>query len=342
MDNRFAYRLIGACPASRKAANGQDYAAMVRSTCDWAERDGWDALLIYTSNGLADPWSIAQFMLQNTRTVRPLVAVQPLYAHPFTVANQVLTLASFHGRQVYINFVAGDYPNDRAALGDTTAHDQRYARMIEYGTIVRRLLASDTPVSFDGRYHQVANLHLFSRLPPALQPEFTVSGSSEAGLAAARALGACAIQYPKPSCDYAAGLTDPALRYGLRIGVIARPTSEAAWAAAHARFPASPDGERVRAIATEVSDSVWVKELAKAVSVPDGHPYWLGPYRHYQSSCPFLVGSVADVARELAAYLKAGFGTFLLETPRDPADSEAIGEAFRAARLLAQRDTAPA
>lgn len=340
MDTRFAYRLIGACPSSRKAASGQEYAAMVRSTCEWAERDGWEALLIYTSNGLADPWAVAQFMLQNTRTVRPLVAVQPLYSHPFTVANQVLTLGSFYGRQIYINFVAGDYPRDRIALGDDTPHDRRYERMIEYGTIVRRLLSSDAPVTLDGQFHKIRDLHLFSRLPSPLQPEFTVSGSSEAGLAAARALDACAIQYPKPSQDYVVGGGDLRQRYGLRIGVISRPTSEAAWAIARARFPENPDGAQVREIASQVSDSVWVKELSKTVSVPDGHPYWLGPYRNYQSSCPFLVGSFDDVSRELAAYMKAGIGTFLLETPRDPADSETISAVFRSARALALRGAA--
>jgi alkanesulfonate monooxygenase len=337
MDGPFAYRLIGACPSSRKAARGIDYANMVRAAGEWAERDGWEALLIYTSNGLADPWAIAQFLLQSTRTVRPLVAVQPLYEHPFTVANQVLTLSLFYQRQIWINFVAGDYPHDRAALGDQTPHDRRYDRVIEYGSIIRQLQTSPSPVTATGEFYQVKDLHLFARLPAPLLLEFTVSGSSEAGLNAARALGACAIQYPKPSHDYTGSL-DPSLRsYGLRIGVIARPTSEAAWDAAHRRFPENPDGARVRSFASQVSDSVWVKELSKDVAVPAGHPYWLGPYRNYQSSCPFLVGSIDDVARELAAYLRAGFRTFLLETPSDRGDSEAITGAFRAAQDVAQR-----
>jgi len=45
--------------------------------------------LIYTDNGLVDPWLIAQAMITHTERLCPLVAVQPVYMHPYAVAKMV-------------------------------------------------------------------------------------------------------------------------------------------------------------------------------------------------------------------------------------------------------------
>jgi alkanesulfonate monooxygenase len=56
-------------------------------------------LLIFTDNDSMDPWAAAQFLLEHTATLVPLVAVQPLYMHPFTAARKVTTLSSMYGRR---------------------------------------------------------------------------------------------------------------------------------------------------------------------------------------------------------------------------------------------------
>ena len=59
-----------------------------------------------------------------------------------------------------------------------------------------------------------------------------MSGSSDAGLAAAKAVDAVAVQYLKPAkeCEPAAALSG--IRAGMRVGVIARETDEEAWTVA--------------------------------------------------------------------------------------------------------------
>src|SRR5258705_717281 len=93
--------------------------------------------------------------------------------------------------------VAGGFKNALVALNDTTPHDKRYARLVEYTTIVRRLLAGASAVTRRGEFYTVDKLRLTPPLAADLYPGIFVSGSSDAGLAAARAIGATALLYPK-------------------------------------------------------------------------------------------------------------------------------------------------
>ena len=111
-------------------------------------------MLVYTDNGIADPWLVSQTAIAATQRLAPLVAVQPVYMHPYTAASMVSSLAYLHGRSVHLNMLAGGFKNDLVALGDQTAHDDRYARTVEYTQILTALLRGET-VTVDGRWHQV-------------------------------------------------------------------------------------------------------------------------------------------------------------------------------------------
>src|SRR2546426_7303352 len=98
--------------------------------------------------------------------------------HPYAVAKLVASFGHLYGRRIYLNMVAGGFKNDLVALNDTTPHDQRYDRLIEYTRIIRDLLASSLPVSHEGAYYTVKNLKLTPPLAPELFPGIFVSGSS--------------------------------------------------------------------------------------------------------------------------------------------------------------------
>ena len=55
-------------------------------------------MLVYTDNGIVDPWLVSQTVIASTTRLAPLVAVQPVYMHPYSVAKMVSTLAYLHGR----------------------------------------------------------------------------------------------------------------------------------------------------------------------------------------------------------------------------------------------------
>jgi alkanesulfonate monooxygenase SsuD/methylene tetrahydromethanopterin reductase-like flavin-dependent oxidoreductase (luciferase family) len=44
-------------------------------------------------------------------------------------------------RRIYLNMVAGGFKNDLSTFNDTTPLDKRYARLIDYTTIIKELLA---------------------------------------------------------------------------------------------------------------------------------------------------------------------------------------------------------
>src|SRR5258707_12139417 len=175
------------------------YIQQVVDVARWSEEAGCTAILVYTDNSLVDPWLLSQIILQNTERLCPLIAIQPIYMHPYTVAKMVASFGHLYGRRIYLNMVAGGFKNDLAALNDTTPHDDRYTRLVEYATIIKMLLSSPDPVTYEGKFYRVERLRMTPPLAPELFPGMLMSGSSDAGLAAARAVGAVAVQYPKPA-----------------------------------------------------------------------------------------------------------------------------------------------
>jgi alkanesulfonate monooxygenase len=205
----------------------------------------------------------------------------------------------------------------------------------EYALAVKELLAGGR-VSLDGTYYRLKNVLLTPGLPPQLTPRIFVSGSSAAGMRAARALGATAVKYPKPPAEEASA-ENGAAPMGIRVGVIAREADRAAWEVAYARFPEDRRGRVTHALAMKTTDSHWHRQLSRLGETPpsDANPYWLGPFENYKTFCPYLVGSYDRVARELERYLRLGFRTFILDIPPSEEELEHTSIAFQRATKLA-------
>ncbi len=284
-----------------------------------------------------DEWLASQVIIAATRRLCPLVAIQPAYLHPYSVAKMISSLAFLHGRRVYLNMVAGGFKNDLEALDDRTPHDQRYDRLVEYTTIIRELLRSPDPVTFEGRYYRVQNLRLTPPLPRELLPGIMISGSSEAGMAAAGKMGAIAVEYPKPPAEYDGASPPAGAPRGIRIGIISRPGEREAWSAALARFPEDRKGQITHQLAMKVSDSSWHRQLSGLGNEATGarNPYWLLPFQNYKTFCPYLVGSHEKVADMLARYVGAGYRYFILDVPANPEEMRHIGAVFERVTLCA-------
>jgi alkanesulfonate monooxygenase len=317
--------VFSTCPSALEPA--ESYTNRIVHAAQWSERAGCAGMLVYTDNSLIDPWLVSQILIQNTRFLCPLVAVQPVYMHPYTVAKMVATLSFLYARRIYLNMVAGGFKNDLAALSDNTPHDDRYVRLIEYTRIIQSLFEG-LPVTLKGQFYSVTNLTLNPRVPPELRPGLLMSGSSDAGLDAARATNAVAVKYPEPPESSAPAESGPS---GVRIGIVTRPQSGAAWKAAGARFPTDRKGQLTRQLATKVSDSAWHQRLSDiGREVANGRrTYWLEPFENYQTNCPYLVGSYHEVAEELARYIGLGHRTFILDILATEDELEHTAEAFQ-------------
>jgi alkanesulfonate monooxygenase len=329
MDAQPKVRVFSTCPQSSDHT-AAEYLQRVIDVARWSEANGCEGILVYTDNRIVDPWLVANNIIQHTTRISPLVAVQPIYMHPYSVAKMVTSFGFLYHRRVYLNMVAGGFSNDLVSLDDTTAHDRRYDRLVEYTEIITRLLASDAAVSFDGEFYRTQNVRLSPPLARELLPGILMSGSSEASLAAAERLGATAVKYPKsPSEDEGVQLSTR-LDTGVRTGIIARQTDEDAWRIAHERFPEDRKGQIAHELAMKASDSVWHKQLSNLAHDTDStrNPYWLGPFKNHKTFCPYLVGSYERVAEEIARYLALGYQTFILDIPPNEEELRCIGRVF--------------
>lgn len=325
----FPVHVYATCPQSSDWPREQ-YLQRVIDVARWSETCGCFGILVYTDNSIVDPWLVSKVIIENTKALRPLVAVQPVYMHPYAVAKMVASLGHFYHRQLYLNMVAGGFKNDLLALNDTTPHDKRYARLVEYTQIIQDLLKSPNPVTFSGEFYKIDKLKMTPPLPEDLKPGIFVSGSSTEGIAAARALGATAVKYPQPVQEYEGKTADDSGDSGIRVGIIARSDSEEAWAVAHQRFPEDRKGQLTQQLAMKVSDSVWHKQLsALGEAGPDRqNPYWMVPFQTYKTFCPYLVGSYTRVGLELARYIGVGYKTFILDIPPSEEELRHINRVF--------------
>jgi alkanesulfonate monooxygenase len=328
-------RVFSTTPPS-KGAEPDTYLRRVTDVAQWSEAAGCEGTLVYTDNGLVDPWLLSQTIIESTERLCPLIAMQPVYMHPYTAAKMVASLGFMHGRRVWLNVVAGGFKNDLAALGDETPHDERYERATEYVQVMRGLLAGEV-TTLAGRYYAVKNLRLTPPLPEKLRPGVLMSGSSPAGFAAARAIGAVPVKYPKSPGEEE--MSEENTEFGVRIGIIARETEEEAWRIAHERFPEDRKGRIAHGVAMKVSDSRWHSQLsggdaATAGQSGNGHepnPYWLVPFQNYKTFCPYLVGAHEHIAELVAGYMRLGAKTFILDIPASEEELRHTGVVLRAA-----------
>ncbi|MGI5239063.1 LLM class flavin-dependent oxidoreductase [Dactylosporangium sp. CA-139066] len=294
------------CPASF-GNTPAEFRRRVTRVARWTDASPCRGLLVYSDNGMVDPWALAQLLIGVTAGVVPLVGTDPAYLHPCAVARRVASIGFMYGRPVDLNFVAG---TDRGPADALRGHDRRYARMLEYASVVTRLLAEPEPVTHLGRYYRLTRAALHVPRPRA--PRLFVSGASPACIMVGRALGATRLTSPRPAADYDAR-TGSLRGAGIRLGVIARDSDAAAWRVALGRFPSgpSPDDATRRA-------------------------YWDFPARAYQTYCPYLVGSQAEVAEHLSSYLRLGVSTVIFDEPREEDDlHHAMVALDRATQLIA-------
>lgn len=296
-----------------------------------SESFGYKGILIYSDNRLADPWMVAGIVLAATTRLLPMIALQPMYMHPYTVAKKIASIGLIYDRAIALNLVAGGFVNDLRAIADLTPHDRRYDRLAEYAEIIQLLLTSSKAVSYKGEFYEIKNMQLQPALPQHLQPEYYLSGSSDMARKTASRLGARLIQYPAPNADYTKA--GSGIRNGIRVGVLARETHHQAWTDARIRFPKTRTGELFHQMAKKTSDSEWHKTLSGQEEYPGREEpvYWLGPFRQYNTFCPYLVGDYEEVARELSGYLQTGCTTCILDIPVSEIDLESTREVFEKA-----------
>src|ERR1700674_1346378 len=103
-------KIFATSPYSSDDKSG-DYRKRVADVARWSEAHGCEGILVYTDNRMLDPWLVSQIIISSTTRLSPLVAVQPVYLHPYSVAKMVSSFAYLYRRRIYLNMVAGGFVN---------------------------------------------------------------------------------------------------------------------------------------------------------------------------------------------------------------------------------------
>jgi alkanesulfonate monooxygenase len=293
--------------------------------CGAAEDNGFEAVLTPTGLWCEDAWLTTAMLIEGTETLKFLVAFRPGLLSP-TLAAQMAGTFQRHSRgRLLLNVVTGGEPHEQQAYGDYLDKQSRYARTGEFLHVVRELWNSAGPVTFTGDHIRVDGAALSN--PPDPVPAVFFGGSSGPAGPVAAKYSDVYLTWGEPlsavgeKLDWIRGLAAEygrQLQYGLRIHVISRDTSEAAWAEADRLLAAvdPADVERVQSSLAR-SESEGQRRMLrlhggssdKLLVAPN---LWAGVGLVRGGAGTALVGSHAEVAERLTEYAALGIDHFIL------------------------------
>lgn len=307
------------------------------------ERLGFEGVLLPTGRGCEDAWITSSSLVGATRSLRFLVALRPGVASPTYLARQAATLDRISEGRLLFNVVVGGRPKEMAGDGIFLDHDERYAQAAEFLTVWRRVMAGEK-VDFEGRHVRVCGADL--SFPPLQvpHPPLWFGGSSDAATDLAAAQVDVYLTWGEPPAMVAekiAALRQKAaargrqLRFGLRIHLIVRETTEEAWHAAE-RLIANVSDETIAAVQERFrteSDSVGQARMSalhggsrdRLEIAPN---LWAGIGLVRSGAGTALVGDPQTVAARLREYQAVGVDTIIAS------GYPHLEEAFRVAELL--------
>ena len=293
----------------RRVEEDSNYSQGMSDYITQVEQHGFRGTLIFQNNtNDIDPWTIAQEQLIKSSFLCPFIAINPVYMHPYTVAQKLLSFAKLYRRKFFLNFITGTSTSDLESLDSLLSHEDRYNRLAEYIEIIWRLITSRLPLSYQGEFYRTKNLYLTSTIDVDLLPEIYIAGSSE-NAAKIRVRTNCnKLQMAKPINELVnAGDQSSAIHFG----IIACSSNKLAREKLKNKFsPRFAEASEILDFSMKNTDSVWKKNL---INECDDDIYTVEPFKNLTADCPYIVGSYSEVAEYLINYIKKGSSTFIVE-----------------------------
>ncbi|RMI36912.1 LLM class flavin-dependent oxidoreductase [Streptomyces triticirhizae] len=289
-----------------------------------AEQVGFEAALTPTGAWCEDAWLTTAMVAQRTERLKFLVAFRPGLISPTLAAQMATTYQRQTEGRLLLNVVTGGESREQRAYGDTLDKDARYARTDEFLAIVRGLWRGET-VSLTGTHLRVEEARL-TRLPDPV-PEIYFGGSSAAAGPVAARHSDVYLTWGEPPAQVAekiawvrrlAEAEGRTVRFGVRLHVITRDTSEQAWAEAQRLLAGFGPEDVARAQqGLRLSESEGQKRmLALHGGTRDNleiHPgLWAGIGLVRGGAGTALVGSHDEVADLIEEYRTVGIEEFVL------------------------------
>jgi alkanesulfonate monooxygenase len=289
-----------------------------------AEQVGFVGALTPTGAWCEDAWLTTAMLVAETERLKFLVAFRPGSVSPTLAAQMAATYQRHSGGRLLLNVVTGGEPTEQRAYGDFLDKDARYRRTGEFLGVVRALWRGEK-VDLDGEHVRVESAFL-DRLPDPVPPVYFGGSSPAAGEVAAEHADVY-LTWGEPPAQVAekiawirrlAAERGRTLRFGIRLHVITRDTSDQAWAHAESLLEAIDPAtiERVQAgLAHSESEgqrrmrSLHGGSTANLEVAPN---LWAGVGLVRGGAGTALVGSHSEVADRIAEYHALGIEEFIL------------------------------
>jgi alkanesulfonate monooxygenase len=289
-----------------------------------AEQLGFVGALTPTGAWCEDAWLTTAMLAARTERLKFLVAFRPGLLSPTLAAQMAATFQRYAPDRLLINIVTGGEDAEQRAFGDFNTKDERYQRTDEFLSVVRGLWRGER-VSLDGKQLHIEDAKL-ARVPDPT-PDLYFGGSSPAAVEVAARHVDVYLTWGEPPTAVAekigrlraaAAKQGRTLRFGIRLHVISRDTSEAAWAEAQ-RLLDALDPAVVADVQKGLSKSQsegQQRMLALNKGSTDNleiYPnLWAGVGLVRGGAGTALVGSHAEVAERIEEYHALGIDEFIL------------------------------
>ena len=314
-------RYLGVSDFGRAPTN-----AYMRQIAVTAEQLGYDGLLIPTGSSCQDPWVTAASLIAATHRIKLLVALRTSVAGPTASARQAATLDQALNGRLLLNVVAGGDATELAADGVFLSHDERYEAADEFLTVWRRLLEGER-VDFEGKHIHVKGAQNYHPSVSKPYPPLYFGGSSPAAHELAAKHVDAYLTWGEPPAEVAKKIADVraraaqygrTVRFGVRLHVIVRETSEAAWAAADRLISKISDDDIAKSQANLATmDSVGQQRISalhggRRDRLVIGPNLWAGVGLLRGGAGTALVGNPQEVAARIQEYADLGVDSFVL------------------------------
>lgn len=324
-------RFLGTSRGARAAS--YDYFRQVAVAADTL---GYDGVLLPTGRSCEDAWVVASSLIGATRNLKFLVAIRPGVSSPQVSARMAATFDRLSEGRLLVNVVTGGDPGELEGDGVFVSHDQRYAITADYLKIWRGILQNSHQAegfSFEGE--QLVSKGGKVIYPPVQKPypPLYFGGSSEAAHELAAEQLDVYLTWGEPPDAVARKIADVreraarhgrSVRFGIRLHVIVRETTEAAWAAADELIShLSDDAVQAAQAAFAKMDSEGQRRMAalhggKLTDGKGGRAHleispnlWAGVGLVRGGAGTALVGDPQTVAERIQEYADLGIDTFI-------------------------------
>jgi alkanesulfonate monooxygenase len=295
-----------------------------------ADTLGYDGVLLPTGRSCEDAWVTAASLIDATRQLKFLVAVRPGLSAPTLSARMAATFDRLSGGRLLINVVTGGDPAEQEGDGIFSSHQERYEISDEFLKIWREVLTkthTGDETTFEGKHLRVNKA---KGLYPPIQnpyPPLYFGGSSDEAIDLAAEQVDVYLTWGEPPAAVAekiakvrarAAQAGRTLRFGIRLHVIVRETTEAAWRAAD-ELISKLDDETIEKAQKKFArmDSEGQRRMAalhggKRDKLEVSPNLWAGVGLVRGGAGTALVGDGPTVAARLKEYADLGIETFIL------------------------------